>query len=217
MIGIYFIATSTYKVYIPEFLDSLEKFRADRKKRVILLVDEIQEVSQKHLEYLEIEQHIVSDAPWPIVTLLKMWYIYKYRGNYSEIYYFNANIQIYKDIPQCDGRLIVTYHTHSNREVDGHDFLNPDDDNPKSLAYIGLHNYFYVQAAFFGGNADIVYRMCKDVSEWVESDLKRGVIPKWHDESYLNKWKTLHEDLCEVADIWGKYVFLYEHEDLLPK
>ena len=38
MIGIYFIATLTYKVYIPEFLDSLEKFRPGRKKKVILLV-----------------------------------------------------------------------------------------------------------------------------------------------------------------------------------
>ena len=58
--------------------------------------------------------------------------------------------------------------------------------------------------------------MCKDVSEWVESDLKRCIIPRWHDESYLNKWKTLHEDQCNVVRIWDCIHMVY-NKDFIPK
>jgi hypothetical protein len=36
--------------------------------------------------------------------------------------------------------------------------------------------------------------MCNDVSKMVEEDLKKNIIPQWHDESYLNKWCVLNKD-----------------------
>lgn len=213
MIGIYYIATGSYKVWLDEFIYSLNNFRIEKDKKLILLVDEQIDTSKYEIE---IEQHIISDAPWPIVTLLKMWYIYKYKGNFEEVYYFNANAKIITDLPLCDNKLLLTHHTHSHKNIDGHDFLNPNEDNPKSLSYIGLHEYQYTQGGFFGGKAEIVYKMCEEVSKWVESDLKRGVIPKWHDESYLNKWAFLNKHHCDIIHVWD-YVDLVYNKNFIPK
>jgi hypothetical protein len=71
-------------------------------------------------------------------------------------------------------------------------------------------------ASFFGGKAEIVYKMCEDVSKWTESDLKRFIIPKWHDESYLNKWQTMNSDKCEIINVWN-YAELIDNKDFIPK
>jgi hypothetical protein len=214
MVGIYYIATGSYKVYLDGFIKSLENFRIGEYKEVILLIDELIDTTRYTIP---IKQFLVSDAPWPIVALLKMWYIYKYRGDYDEIYYFNANAQIITDLPLCDNKLLLTRHTHSHKNIDGHDFLNPNEDNPKSLSYIGLHEYQYVQAGFFGGKAEIVYKMCEEVSKWVESDLKRGIIPKWHDESYFNKWQTMNKNLCKIIHVWNNVKLVYNDKFISKK
>lgn len=213
MIGVYYIATGSYKVYIDGFIRGIQNFRMNNSKKIILLVDEFVDISSYDIE---IEQHIISDAPWPIVTLLKMWYISKYSEDFEEVYYFNANAQVIRDIPNCGDKMLCTRHSFHQNILDGHYFLSIEDDNPKSLSYIGLHDYDYVQAGFFGGKAEIVYKMCEDVSKWTESDLKRGVIPKWHDESYLNKWQTMNSDKCKIINAWD-YIELVYNENFVPK
>lgn len=215
MVGIYYISTGSYKVWLDGFLQSLSNFRVGKDKKLILLVDEPIDTTKYEIE---IEQHIISDAPWPIVTLLKMWYIYKYRGDYDEVYYFNANAQVKSDLPDCGDKLLLTRHYkhNPNNALDGCWFLKIEDDNPKSYSYIGLHEYTYAMASFFGGKADVVYKMCSDVSKWVESDLKRFVIPRWHDESYLNKWQTMNKELCEIINVWNNVELVY-NDKFIPK
>ena len=36
--------------------------------------------------------------------------------------------------------------------------------------------------------------MCKDVYNMCEIDLMKNIIPRYHDESYLNKWVQLNLD-----------------------
>lgn len=147
MIGIYFIATGPYKVQIEGFLDSVIKFRPDSKKHVVLITDDDGNYSR---DYLTIEHHHIDDAPWPIVTLLKMWYINKYKIECDELYYFNANARIFKDIPNCNDKIILTNHPCSEScYLDNLGFLKLEEDNPNSMAYIGRIPYTYVSAAFF--------------------------------------------------------------------
>lgn len=217
MIGIYYIATATYKCYINGFIESIKNFRIGKKKKIILLTDELQESITDINEDIDIEQHIVSDAPWPIVTLLKMWYIDKYKGDFEEIYYFNADAIVVADLPDCEDKIILTRHSYAdNTEFDGHRFMTIQDDNPNSSSYIGHHDYTYVQGGFFGGKAEIVYKMCESVSKWVENDLKRCVIPKWHDESYLNKWHTLNIEKCKVIRAWDN-INIIRNKNFKPK
>lgn len=46
----------------------------------------------------------------------------------------------------------------------------------------------YCQSGFFGGKPNYLKQFCKDICQMLEIDLAKGIIPTWHDESYLNKW-----------------------------
>lgn len=41
MIGIYYIATASYKVYLDGFIKSIESFRIGKNKEIILFTDEV--------------------------------------------------------------------------------------------------------------------------------------------------------------------------------
>lgn len=46
----------------------------------------------------------------------------------------------------------------------------------------------YAQAAIFFGPASKIRDMSATCWGWTEKDLQNGIIPRWHDESYLNRW-----------------------------
>lgn len=46
----------------------------------------------------------------------------------------------------------------------------------------------YAQAAIFFGPASKIRALSSTCWAWTETDLQRGIIPRWHDESYLNRW-----------------------------
>lgn len=50
----------------------------------------------------------------------------------------------------------------------------------------------YVQAAIFFGPSGDMHRLSRICWDWTERDLRKGIVPRWHDESYLNRWSTLH-------------------------
>ena len=78
----------------------------------------------------------------------------------------------------------------SDAEFDGNGFANISNN---SIAYIN-EPYKYIHGGYFFGPSNIVKQMCDDVSKMVEEDLKKNIIPQWHDESYLNKWCVLNKD-----------------------
>lgn len=46
----------------------------------------------------------------------------------------------------------------------------------------------YSQACFFGGDSKQVKDFCQEIHFMTRIDLTNGIIPTWHDETYLNKW-----------------------------
>ena len=200
MIGIYCIATGSYNVFIDGFLDSLCMLRPTERKLVVLFTDSDNDYKR---DFIEVKKHRISDAPWPIVTLLKMWYINQYPIGCDEVFYFDIDTLCVRDLPNNNQKLMLTRHTCSNGGIDGHRFMSLNDDNPDSLSYIGRLPYVYVQGGFFYGDSNVVYNMCRDISNWIEDDLKRGIIPRWHDESYLNKWQVLNQTKCQIGRHMG--------------
>ena len=61
--------------------------------------------------------------------------------------------------------------------------------------------------------------MCDTISQWIEDDLRRGVIPRWHDESYLNKYCLLNKHLCNISKIigWDCPVYYVDNKEFKPK
>lgn len=202
-LAIYYIATSNYKEGFKYFKQNLEYFYPDMRKTVIVLSDGLMEWNNVTEGYITYKVYPILHMPWPLVSLLKMNYILEHKIDCDYACYLNANLQINKDYdyssPNVDlSKLNCTLHvacasTDTTVEpLDGNKFAWAI--NKASVAYIE-DPYTYVQAGFFIGASDIVYSMCESVSKMVEIDLRRNIIPQWHDESYLNKWRLLHKDL----------------------
>lgn len=65
--------------------------------------------------------------------------------------------------------------------------------NKKSAAYVSRkERKTYCCGAFYGGKREEVQKMLTTLVRNVNSDLKKNLIPKWHDESYLNRYFIDH-------------------------
>ncbi len=198
---IYFIATSRYKRGFISFKESLKYFFPEMRKTVIILSDGLENWNNKEEFDITYKVFHVDHFYWPIITLFKMKYILDHRQDCDFVCYFNADLQFNPDYKTPLSKILdltklnLTRHGwhYDDTLYDGSIFAN--NINEESLAFIS-HEYTYVQACFFFGPKEIVYKMCKDVSNWVKLDLMKNIIPQWHDESYLNKWCEENKELC---------------------
>lgn len=220
-LAIYYIATSNYKEGFKYFKQNLEYFYPDMRKTVIVLSDGLMEWNNVTEGDITYKVYPILHMPWPLVALLKMNYILEHKIECDYVCFIQANLQINKDYDYNSARidlskLNLTRHSYAENTkdnivvLDGYKYAPSI--NKDSVAY--LHKpYTYVQSGFFIGASDIVYAMCESVSKMVEIDLRRNIIPQWHDESYLNKWRLLHKDL--VAPL-KKLICLDRFEDDKP-
>lgn len=197
-IGIYYISTGVYNKSFSNFLLSIKNFFPGIKKTIILLSDQLSEYDnyEDNLNNIYINYKYLKHQPWPLITLFKMNTILENKGSYDYAFYFNANsILLESDYSWFDpNKLILSYHKDwFGNNCNTSKFLAPYLDNPNSVSYIGTTNYIYVQGAFFGGNSKLVYEMCESVAEMVQEDLINNIIPRWHDETYLNKYAYIYD------------------------
>ena len=197
-LAIYYIATSNYKMGFEHFKKKLHYFFPQFKKTVVILSDGLDEWDNVEENGILYKVNHIQHFCWPIITLFKMKYINDFQIESDYACYFNGNLQCnvnydYKNSNIDFNKLNVSIHVCSsdNDEYDGKRFANID---VNSIAYISKP-YKYIQGGFFFGPSNIVYGMCKEVSEMCEIDLKKNIIPQWHDESYLNKWCSDNEHL----------------------
>lgn len=192
---IYYIATSNYKMGFKYFKANLKYFYPNIKKTVVVISDGLKEWDDVVEDDITYKVYTINHYPWPIITLFKMKLILDHWIDCDYCFYFNGNLQYNKDCKDTNlilDKLNVSRHTFSNEDVyDGNKFENV---SHLSKAYIDKP-YSYIHGGFFGGDSKIVKRMCEDISNMVECDLKNNVIPQWHDESYLNKWCVENEYL----------------------
>ena len=198
---IYFIATSKYKEGFKYFKENLRYFFPDMRKTIVILSDGLENWNNVVEEDISYKVFHIDHFYWPIIALFKMKYILDYKQDCDFVCYFNADLQFnpnYK-IPLSEvldlTKLNLTRHSwhYDDTLYDGNIFAYNID--RRSLAFIS-HEYTYVQSCFFLGPAEIIYKMCHDISNWVKLDLKKNIIPQWHDESYLNKWCEENKELC---------------------
>jgi hypothetical protein len=200
-IGIYYIATSNYKVGFKYFKENLKYLFPTLKKKVLILSDGLEEWDNVVEDNIIYKVCRINHLPWPIVTLFKMKYIIDYWDNdFDYVFYFNGNLQYNKKAKlQLPDKLIVSTHVMGNCSdvFDGHKFAKID---KNSVAFIE-EPYKYIHGGLFYGPSTIVKKMCREVCKMCETDLKANIIPQWHDESYLNKWCVDNNDLVLKENI----------------
>lgn len=203
-LAIYYIATSNYKAGFEFFNKNLHYFYPEFNKTVVILSDGLTEwdkVISKNPEGTEINYEVyhIDHFCWPIIALFKMKLILDHKIDCDYVCYFNANLQFNKDYDYSTNNIDLTglnlsrpCTCNENSEFDGSGFAWAI--NKKSQAYIE-EPYTYISGGLFLGPPEIVYKMCEEVNEMVEIDLNKNIIPQWHDESYLNKWRLQNKTL----------------------
>ena len=203
-LGIYYLATNEYCLGFSNFINSLKNFMPELEKTVLIISDKLEEYDGVEVSGIKCKLCRINHYPWPMIALFKMYNINRFRGNYDYVMYCDSSLIFYEqstvDLNYWleSGKIILTRHAMSEpyNLNDGEKFNSYPVKG--SISYIDPQVKFtYVQAGFFFGPAKNVYKMCYEISQMVERDLSRRLIPKWHDETYLNRWQIDNKDLVD--------------------
>jgi len=66
------------------------------------------------------------------------------------------------------------------------------DSNPNSNAYLKNIDT-YIQSCFFGAYKETLLFLSVKLANWAVEDRSKNIVPKWFDESYLNKYITQND------------------------
>jgi len=184
-VGLLFIATSKYKIFIENLVKSADNFfLKDFNVEYFLFTDEIQNIEYSKRKVNQIK---ISHKNWPFMTL-ERYKIFNENShifsNFDYLYYIDVDSVFLDEInEEIIGNLVVTEH-HGYWKMRG-----TPEDNPRSTAFISYNeNINYVCGGFNGGKKETFLEMSKTLSENIDKDLENDIIAKWHDESHLNRY-----------------------------
>lgn len=188
-----YIATGRYTVFWKDFYLSAKKYLLTPprvQKDFFVFTDNEHIDFEENADVFKIYQKKLG---WPYDTMMRfdMFLTQEEKlKEYDYIYFFNANMEFVAPVgdeflPDESGLVMGLHPGYYGKKPDEY----PYDRNPKSTAYIpygqGKH---YVQGCLNGGTSEAYLKLCHECSKMVHTDLDNNVIPKFHDESVLNKY-----------------------------
>lgn len=195
-IGMLYICTGKYSAFWKEFYESFERyFLPNCEKHYFVFTD------AEKLEYEDENKNIhrfyQAGMPWPYPTLYRFKTFLQIEQELKKmdfLFFFNANMKAVKPVteamilPRSERReeLLVAAHPCF---FDKRPSQFPYDRNPRCSAFIPYwFGKVYVQGACIGGKTEAFLKMCHVLDRRTDKDLKKGIIPLWHDESHLNRY-----------------------------
>lgn len=218
-IGILYICTGKYSVFWKEFYETFEeRFLTTCERHYYVFTD------AEKLDYEDtnpnIHRYYQEAMPWPYPAL------YRYRTflwieqdlqEMDFLFFFNANLKALQTIteemilprPEEGEELAVTIHPQF---VGGKPYQFTYDRNPCCSAFIPYCcGKVYVAGGLNGGKTEAFLKMYRELARKTDKDLKKGVIARWHDESYLNHYVWLHRKYRLLSP-----AYLYPEEIPIP-
>jgi len=190
--GILYICTGNYVIFWDDFYLSCEKnfFPEDERDYFVFTDGNINTYDNPKVKVI-----YQKKLGWPFDTLKRFEMFLSVEDDLKKmdyLFFFNANIIVNKRVdgeilPEAGQELTVALHPdhYMSESVDKY----PYERNPESFACIPVGaGKFYVQGCFIGGSSENFLKMCKQLHENTEKDLKNNIIALWHDESHLNKY-----------------------------
>jgi histo-blood group ABO system transferase len=190
-IGLLIIATNKYISFVDPLVDSADKlFLPNCNVTYCVFTNNIKTLNTpRQYNMLNIDHE-----PWPAPTLKRYDYFNKYTEylkTFDYLYYCDADMK-FVDIVEGEilGDLVATLHpgfwSQNNIQFSY-------ERRPECKAYIsyGSGNAYYA-GGFNGGKSSEFLKMANTIVSWRKEDEINGLIPVWHDESYLNKYMYLN-------------------------
>jgi hypothetical protein len=191
-IAILYICTGKYSIFWNDFYKSSEKFLlTDHSKYYFVFTDsdEIAAVGRIHKIYQ-------SKRGFPLDSLLRFEMFMTIREvlkSYDYIFFFNSNIQFISPVgneilpDDSQGGLVGFLHPgYYNKRV----FWFPYEKRKKSTAYISPQTgkLKYYMGAANGGRSKDYLKLIETCYMNTQSDLQKGTMAIYHDESHLNRY-----------------------------
>jgi hypothetical protein len=213
-IGLLVIATGRYRPLAGALIDSARKhFFTDAQVEVFLFGDV--DPRRADVRFFPIEHE-----PWPMVTLKRYHAFDRYADALREmdfVFYCDADMRF---VAPCDasvlppsrrGLVAVHHPAYFQRNAGWRARLSrmaeaaglrggfgwhvelPFERNPDSKACLADRaSRTYYAGGFNGGERGAFLEMAARIRRWVDEDLARGVVARWHDESHLNRYLADH-------------------------
>ena len=187
-IGILIICTGNYTIFFDELYESSEKFfLKENIKTYYVFTDGI--ISHKKNVKI-IHQKVLG---WPYDTMMRF-HMFNSISDILEkedyLFFLNANM-VFNDY--VNEEVIPNESNNFLMGVNHPGFYNTTKENysyerrKESSFYISNNDgNFYFQGCFNGGRSKEFLEMSKFLSEKIDEDLNKNIIPIWHDESALN-------------------------------
>lgn len=183
-IGLMIIATGKYHQYIQGLISSADNYFLKGLDVTYYLFSDENHSIKSNRAILQIP---IEHRPWPHPTMDR----YKHFTN-NTYKLLKEDYLYYIDV-DC---LFVD---HVGREVIGdlvgvqhcgyYGIKGPVEDRPESVLYADPEKYkYYFGGGFQGGRAKNYLSLSKWCYSMIEADLAKGITPKWHDESALNRY-----------------------------
>ena len=207
-IGILYIGIARYACFWTEFHDSCESlFAKDAEKHYYVFTDKEEEIASGE----RVEVFHQDDMGWPCNSLLRFKMFRRIKDRLADndyLFFFNSNAKFVKPVaasdilPQDEDFSALCMETSPNS-------IN-NESRHQSAAYVprGAANAYF-SGALNGGKATPYLELIARCDEMVDTDLRNGIMPVWHDESVLNAYlfgktvRRLSREMGKPAN-WSK-------------
>lgn len=180
MTDILLIATNQYKQFVPQMLESIEKY-IKFPHRTVLFTDN--PTGQADLEFK------IDHEPFPYCSLFRFNYFNQVKEHLTGDYllYVDIDARFNADTGgEILGDLIAVKHCGYYFKTDF-----PKEPNKDSVFYPYKLNAYY-GGGLQGGRRDYYLSACKWCEEKIDKDLEKGILPVNHDETAWNAFLTLN-------------------------
>ena len=183
-VGLLIIATNKYTQFLTPLVKSADEHFLPNQEVTYFIFTNKEIVLETSRNYKVI---YVEHKEWPWMTLGR----YKIFSDNSEIlssmdylYYCDADMRFESLVGNeiLDDLVATQHHGYYNMR-------GTPETNPLSTACVYPNEGMqYFAGGFNGGTSYEYLKMSKHISRNIETDLSRGIIAIWHDESHLNRY-----------------------------
>ena len=192
-VAILFIGTNKYISFFPRYYETFKKyFLPHTEKDFFVFTDRPEYDSLKNKKDVRVIK--IKHRKFPFINMLKFKFINKAKNKlkeYSQIVYIDA------DMYACSLMLEKDFFNHEKSlfAVQHYNFVKRSawdelEHNVKSEACVKKDEDFsiYWQACFWGGKSKEFLQAIDEMEKRTDKDIKKNIIAKWWDESFLNKY-----------------------------
>jgi histo-blood group ABO system transferase len=190
-IGLLLVATNKYISFVDQLVESADKwFLSNCDVTYCVFTNNSKNVNTlRSVNMLDIEHE-----DWPMPTLKRYDYFHKYAEylkNFDYLYYCDVDMKFVNIVGnEILGDIVATLHPGFWNKIN---IQFSYERRPECNAYIpyGNGNKYYA-GGFNGGSSNKFLNMAKTIVSWRKEDEINGIVPVWHDESYMNKYMYLN-------------------------